>query len=265
MWDFFSFSLLYCVLLIAPVKPVFAEQMFDKDIYHLGPYALLGCEDPQAQALIKLFAAINNTLADQIIPQTRFSTLSNPLQDPFHIFFSSNTRSSVAKVYHAMIEAPTTPVRPAFICVNPDSVPELASVRGACTSHDANAFSTLGANGLERNIFICSNFFEKPAFPTAANCPKVQFWWNRYFSSNGHALGNQFSIIVYELAHHYSPHPIVAMQEVHDLNKIIYQNANFQLNNAANFAYFAACKSMFPSMSSRAHSKSSNRHLYGLS
>lgn len=265
MWDFFGFSLLYYVSLVASLRLVFAEQMFDKNIYHLGPYALLACEDSQAQALMKVFAATGNALADQIIPRAKSSTFPNSLQDPFHIFFSSNTRSNVAKVYQAMIDAPTTPVRPAFICVNPNSVPELASARGLCTSHDANAFSALGTNGLEGTIFLCSNFFEKSAFPTATNCPKVQFWWNRYFSSTGHALRNQFSIIVHELAHHYSPHPIVALQEVHDLNKIIYQNADFQLNNAANFAYFAACKSMFPSMSLQACSKSNNRHLYGLS
>lgn len=265
MRDFSSFSLLYYVLLVAPLRLVFAEQIFNKSIYHLGPYALLACEDLQAQPLMKLFAATSNALADQIIPQAKSSTFPKTLQDPFHIFFSSSTRSNVAKVYQAMIDAPTTSVRPTFICVNTDGAPELAGARRACTSHDANAFSTVGANGLEGNIFLCSNFFEKPAFPTAANCPVVQFWWSRYFSSTGHALSNQFSIIVYELAHHYSPHPIVGLQEVHDLNKIIYQHADFQLNNAANFAYFAACKSMFPLMRLQSFSKSKNRHLYGLS
>lgn len=265
MWEPSSFFLLYYVLLLAPLRHVFAEQMFGKNTSHLGPYSLLACEEPQAQALTKVFAATENALVNQIIPHSRFSPLPNPLQDPFHIFFSSNTRSSVAQVYHAMIDAPTPPVRPTFICINPAGAPELENARGACTSHDANAFSIRGANGLGENIFLCPSFFEKPAFPTAANCPKAQFWWKRYFSSNGHALGNQFSILVYELAHHYAPHPIVGLQEIHDLNKIIYQNASFQLNNAANFAYFAACKPMFPSMNLQAFSKSNNRHLFGLS
>ena len=246
MWNLFHISLLYYTSVIAPLRLALAQQMFGKDIYHLGPYVFLACEDTQAQGLMRLFAETGNTLMDQVIPQVKSSTFANPIQDPFHVFFSSNTRFHVANVYQAMIDAPTVPVRPVFVCVNPDSASEIADARRVCTSHNAAAFSTLSTINLEGTVFLCPGFFEKPAFPTASNCPAVDYWFNRYFRNTGHAVDNQFSIITHELAHYYSPHPIFGLQEVYNLNNLVYKSADFQLNNPDNFAYFAACKSKSP-------------------
>ena len=252
MWDLSGISLLYYILLVAPLRPIFAQEMFGKPIYHMGPYEFLACNDTQGQELMRVVAMTGQVLEDQVIPRANSSTSSKIFHDPFHIFFSSNTRSDVADVYQAMIDAPTTPMRPNFLCVNPDGAPELAHARQVCTSSpNGMAFSANDAAGrLEGTTFLCPDFWKRPAFPTAANCPVPRgLLFRGYFLSTGHAVNNLFSTIVHELAHYYSPQPLGPLREVYELNEIIYAKADIQLNNPTNFAYFAACKLIVPSMS----------------
>ena len=268
MRDLSGISLLYCILLLAPLMLAFAQEMFGKSIYHMGPYVFLACNDTQGQELIRVVAMTGHVLVDQVIPQANSSTSSKILKDPFHIFFSSNTRSDVAEVYQAMIDAPTTPMRPNFLCVNPDGPPELAGTRHVCASSpNALAFSSNDETGrLDGTIFLCPDFWKRPAFPTPANCPVPRgLLFRGYFLNTRHAVSNQFSNIVHELAHYYSPQPLGLLREVYELNEIIYAKAQFQLNNPTNFAYFAACKPTISSMSLLACIKSNNRRLYGLS
>ena len=212
----------------------------------MGPYYFLGCKPDQGDTLMHLFGQTGNIISGDIIPQTTKSTYPDPNQDPYSIWFSSNERQHVASTFQRMVDAPKTPGRPVFVCVNElddGGDPLLNDAIADCRTPQAKAFSSRLGQGPA--VFLCQDFFDgtkTPDLPAAGNCPVVNPNHPNYWGHTGGADLNKFAIVIHELAHVYAPHPIPGRQEVYNPNKMMYRTPDFQLNNANNYAYFAVCK-----------------------
>ncbi|MDI1487617.1 MAG: hypothetical protein OHK93_006887 [Ramalina farinacea] len=190
-------------------------------VVHNGPYKFLGCTSTEAQALITLFNQTGIVLSDTIIPAVNRPG-PDPKQDPFITFFSTNDRGLIQRIFNDMNNAATqtqggTHIEPPnIICVN-----------------ETNS----------GQILLCPRFFVDPPFPDPSiNCPTVNYTGSLnqiQYADHKSAFANQFFGIIHELSHIYSSHPIGGRNEVYDLNRLIYQPADFQLNNGNNYAYYA--------------------------
>ena len=56
-------------------------------------------------------------------------------------------------------------------------------------------------------------------------------------------MQNQFGVLVHELSTSINQTPWEGQRKSYGINQIVAQNADFQLDNANNFACYAACKS----------------------
>ena len=241
-------SLFSCCMLSEFASFVATETMYGEKVYHNGPYQFHGCTPERGDAITDLFKTSGSIITNDIIPELESPTFPDSFQDPFFIFFSSNRRRSIARVYQAIVDAPAP--RPTIICIKGrDGDPLLAERLAACTASISKPYGPTQAltafydNGMIE-IILCPIFFQHyPAFPGAEDCPVVNVTDTRYWSRDGFQYSSQFSIIVHELVHVYSRYNVPYWRENYALNSLTYLSPAMQLANSENYAAFATCKS----------------------
>ena len=169
-------------------------------------------------------------------------------RDAFLTYFKGTTlRTKVAKVFSDMVDVQrsnnieTNEYR--IYCLQPGNLPpeRAFAYLEICVADEQN-IAAFEETEESKNIFICPSFWRLPLFPRVdTDCPLLR---NNKMGNTPNLCANQMSAIIHELAH---AHGVLEQEEIEyyydqdaaDLHP------DKQLENAQNFALYAACMSMF--------------------
>ena len=241
------------------------------------PYVFVSCSTPQSDALSTLIPlisdVINNHVNTDLLTEGQRDRVNDFQANLVSTFFTTNDPNDVLAVYQHISAGSSTnsiggPVkRPNIICLN-ETVPELAQALTVCdtpfkpTSFTRNPHGSVA--GANTDIYLCPSFWDLEQSyglrdvthcPTVTN-PESYSYVDEPLPRHEHSSSNlcyryagdnnmtqtQMATMVHALAHIYAPAPLAFTSETYDLNTLTQLGHSDQLNNANNYAYFAASK-----------------------
>ena len=121
----------------------------------------------------------------------------------------------------------------------------MAVYRMACTPR--SGYGPVGAAAWKDHglVGLCPEFWNYEAFPDVETCPAVSGGrGHRYFIDNGEELAStQFAVLIHELVHLYNTRDMGALRgEVYYAQDCVNLDAQQSLENANNWAFYAACE-----------------------
>lgn len=217
------------------------------DIARSGNYEIVYCKANETRShagyLQALIPYVQSILQDTILPDLERG-IASPAYRAY--FKTNNNLDPVRQIYTNMIEGSnvlysagniTSRAPPTIICA--DTVePFVQPLRlmEYCNTPPRPVMNVMQPNKV---LSICPIFWTLPRVARKAACPRV---------SNGEIVSpdawnlatTQFAVLVHELAHIYNDYD--NREEVYGVKEVIALNATRSLENAQNFAYYAACK-----------------------
>lgn len=251
-FDMFSdlHSLRFClqVLVVFSIvsRCVAAADDFE-DLTKSGNYDIVYCKANEAPShadyLKALIPYIQSILEDSVLPD-----LERGIASPaYKAYFKTNSNlDAVRQVFTDIISGRnviytagnvTSRAPPTLVCAETDE-PYVQPLRlmDRCNLPSRPVMSILQPNKV---VSICPIFWTLSHGARKAACPWV---------SNGEIISpdawnlvtTQFAVFVHEMAHMYNEYD--AREEVYDVKNAVALNATRSLENAQNFAYYAACE-----------------------
>ena len=98
-----------------------------------------------------------------------------------------------------------------------------------------------------REIILCPAFFTFPATPTRSQCLTVNRWQNDFYQDGRSMIFFQVWIMMHQLVHHYLENPGTHKNpraEVYKVNQCVRLSSTASVQNAGNYVYYAASKSL---------------------
>ena len=168
----------------------------------------------------------------------------------FRTFFKSNSNVAIIKsVFQAIIAGANTNSgdRPIIECLNPEDMTEEDQIEvynKFCRSARRGVVEAMDFPKTSL-VVLCPRFWDHPRFPISDDCIDVNGRRGRaHFSERGLGLiHTRFSSLVHELVHLYNPLDAAYLKgEVYSAQECMALDADRSMENASNWALYAACK-----------------------
>lgn len=216
-----------------------------EDYTHSGNYLIVYCKAgvPRSHA----------AYLQQLVPYMQ-SSLQAVLNDvnrgtaspAYRAFFKTNDNlDTVRQVFtdimngSSLVAPGPQTAPPVLVCTEAD-VPFLNQLRGRCSNPAGTRTFTMQPNKI---VFFCPSFWSMRRAARKSACPVIV---NGEVETEPRQLrSTKFAVLVHELVHVYNKfdhtqHPFDDTEEVYDLEDVVGLNAERSLENAQNFAYYAA-------------------------
>ncbi len=238
----------------------------------VGPYHAYNCgtHAPLVSILINTLFATLRPVLDDVSQQTS--------SDTFNAFFKSITfapivhdilsniirGAPIAPGPHAIHGAPKNhfgpPVTPQLVCVTDYKQITWSLEEGGqggrqgdaystCQQSPVNSFGVFGSKYLKNSIVLCPAFFDYVALPSLskAACVPVDPHFNRFRDSGKRLVNYQLWVLLHELVHVYVYARSGSLTELSTANDCVSLAAGSAVNNAQNYVFYAASKSLITS------------------
>ena len=234
-----------------------------------GPYPVYNCNghNPTISVLIE---TLQTTLQSVLNDLSQYRSTAAYTTFFKHVSFASDVHdiysnimlgTPVAPGPHAIKYPPPgsfgVPRNPQFICVTAREQVTWSLEQGglggrqsdaytACENSPIQAFGIFGTKYLQNTIVLCPAFWKWLAIPSSSQsaCLPVDPHFNRFRSDGNRLVNYQLWVLLHELAHVYIYAKSGNLYDVSSPNDCALLSGNSAINNAQNYVYYAASKSV---------------------
>ena len=261
-----SFDGIFLLLLLAATPPTSAQ--VDMSVVWSGKYQIIKCNAGQTNSMASKLQAILPEVWSNLQDTIRDAAKGTSSSHGYSAFFKTSDNSQLVQAVYQNMAAgkpvslaadstsqgrninPPNLAWPALVCIQPGD-PATAEHYLACTTGPLAGHMAAGL--ADQFVMLCPHFWLLPDEPEISNCPRVRR--NTLTPNDNSLVSNRQALLVHEFAHLYGvrgggesrglnwregEYEPYLLQDVVDLS------AKNSLNNAQNFAFYYAGKTLFP-------------------